>query len=270
MLERGLHAAILMSSCGHRKHAHNHTQTHTGTLAKQMRSAFCAHQKATEPGSQLARLTSSRGSTLIFEQRTLPTLDSFFKPAGWLLALWLFVRLSVCLSLAAVVDYSRISQTKHMAWHLWGAYKFCYAASRFSHTEKLPNQQKFCSVKQQQKKEENPILAPQSCSSCENLGVAKYAAYVLSGKRFSASSERSSVSPVSPSAHQSPQFVSESSQVTGFLPRICKLYKSVRVEAVAEAQPEAAAAATLLNLGFLSASGIRNDALQKNIFQRNF
>lgn len=51
-------------------------------------------------------LTSSRGSTLIFEQRTLATLESFF----------VLHSCSALLCLSAVVDYSRISSAKQSTW----------------------------------------------------------------------------------------------------------------------------------------------------------
>lgn len=70
--------------------------------------------------------------------------------------------------------------------------------------------------------------------------MAKYAAYVLSGKRFSAP-EAANETKLRYSVTQSPHPLSipaaTVSQVKsrGFLPRICKLYKSVRVEAQAAA-----------------------------------
>lgn len=74
-------------------------------------------------------------------------------------------------------------------------------------------------------------------------GVAKYAAYVLSGKRFSAPEAanetklRYSVTqyPSPPLRLSIPAATVSQVKSRGFLPRICKLYKSVRVEAQAAA-----------------------------------
>lgn len=69
-------------------------------------------QSASQPASQPG-LTSSRGSTLIFEQRTLlATLESFFS----LLPVSLLERCSCSGCLSAVVDYSRISSAKQGTW----------------------------------------------------------------------------------------------------------------------------------------------------------